>query len=127
MAIIGAIVGGVIGSAIIGAALDEYSDYSDYSNYSDYSDYSDHAEREKQRQAQRMQEIAYAKEELEEYAEENLDPFLWEHGISVDNYDKVDAVLKKRQQTEIDKKNKSIVEEIQCIDALIEKINKFTQ
>lgn len=126
MAIIGAIVGGVIGAAVVGAAIDDYSDSSSYSDYSDYSNYSDHAEREKQRQAQRTKEIAYAKEQLEDYVEENLNPFLQEHGIKVVDYDKVDGELTKKAQKEMNAKNKSLEEEIRCIDAVIEKIDKFT-
>lgn len=116
----------VAGGAIVGAAAaDDYSDYSNYSDYSDYSNYSDHAEREAQRQAQRKREIAFAKEELKEYAEDNLLPFLKENDIFVD-YDQVEHELEKKKANEINVKNFKLKKEIEYIDNIIDKLDKFT-
>lgn len=128
MAIVGALVGGIIGTAVVGGAV-SYSDhsdsYDDYSNYSDYSDYSDQAERERKRREEREEQKRYAQSELDQYKNTDMARFLQSNGLPKNATKSVFNLLAEQKNDKIRIKNETLEEEIQEIDDLISIIDQI--
>jgi len=130
MAVVFAVIGGVVGGVIIGS----YSDHSDHSDYGNYSNYSDAAERRRRRIAEKNKEIDNKKYDINTYKTDKVNDYLnspdlkQQDGVSVSLTDVKqdgDSKIAVEEEAELYREGADTLEEARNIDAVINKINQI--